>query len=284
MNTKLILVEGIPGSGKTTYARKIAEWFKSRGVPTNLFLEGQPHPADLGWSACVPVANYRELLQRYSSLQAEIEKQTTFENDNAIVAYTQVKTENKEFYSELEAFEVYNARVPDDMFTRLHYDRWSSFGKSAEQRDELNIFECAFLQNHVNELLFWRQANEHTTIQHLNRLIDCVKQLSPVLIYLSQPNIRETIERIANERASAEYGNWIDLCIAYCESTPYGKSHNIKGFDDAIEIFTIRKQLEMRVISQLTIPHIIIENEDYDWDDVWNKIESYLTNVEKYPA
>ena len=276
MNTKLILIEGIPGSGKTTFARKIAKWYRDRGTTTNLFVEGQSHPADLGWNACVPVVEYNGILQRYESLREEIRSNTVIEGDIAIIAYTQIITDNKEFYSELEAYEVYNGRVPDETFYRLHYSRWRSFEQNAASKDELNIFECAFMQNHVNELLFWRNAYEDAVIAHHKRLIESVKLLSPVLIYLSQPNIEETIHRISRERVSSEHGNWIDHCISYCENSPYGKQHGIKGFDGAMEFFNIRKQLEMKILVQLQMPYITIDNTDYNWEFVWMQIEKYL--------
>lgn len=279
MNTKLILLEGIPGSGKTIFAGKIAEYYKNRGETVNLYAEGQSHPADLGWNACVPFAEYNNILKRYESLRSKIERNVIIENDTAIIAYTQIETDNKDFYKELESFEVYDGRVSDETFFNLHYNRWRSFGKNARKKNELNIFECAFMQNHVNELLFWRNADTDTIITHHTKLIDSVKNLSPVLIYLSQPDIRETIQRIANERVSAEHGNWIDRCISYCENSPFGKQRGIKGFDGAIEFFTIRKQLEIMILTQLSIPHIVIENDDYAWDNVWSKIEKYLAKL-----
>jgi hypothetical protein len=278
-NHKLILIEGIPGSGKSTFARRIAEWYRNRGIAVNLYIEGQSHPADLSWNACVPIAEYGGILRRYEQLRDEIEHNTMFEDDTAIVAYTLIKTDDRDFYKELEAFEVYDGRVPDEQFCKLHYDRWRSFGQTAASKEALNVFECAFLQNHVNEFLFWRDADEDTVIEHHNRLIDFVKCLSPVLIYLSQPDIRETIGRIARERVSREHGNWIDRCVAYCENSPYGKRHNIKGYDGFIEFCAIRKQLEMKILRQLSIPHIVIENADYDWEYVWREIEDYLANL-----
>ena len=280
METKLILIEGIPGSGKTSFARKTADWYKDRGITANLYVEGQSHPADLAWNACVPFIEYDKILQCYAPIRNEIQQHTVIEGDFAIIAYTQVKSEDFLFYKELEKYEIYDGRVPDEVFYNLHYQRWRSFGLYMGQKDGLCIFECAFLQNHVNEMLFWRNAGDDAVIAHHNRLINSVMNLSPVLIYLSQPDIRETINRIANERISNEHGNWIDKCISYCENSPYGKQNGIKGFDGAMKIFAIRKQLEMKILSQLPIPYIIIENKDYDWDAVWGGIEKYLLSLE----
>jgi hypothetical protein len=277
-DTKLILIEGIPGSGKSTFARKIADWCQSRGTNVNLYTEGQSHPADLAWNACVPMAEYSGILRRYEQLSGEIKRRTVFEGDTAVVAYTLVKTDARDFYKELEAFEVYDGRAPDERFFKLHYDRWRSFGQDAMGKESLNIFECAFLQNHVNELLFWRNADEDAVIEHHNRLINSVKQLSPTLIYLSQPDIRATIERVAQERVFPEGGSWLDLCVAYCEGSPFGKQRRLKGFDGAIELFTIRKQLEMKILGQLSIPHTVVENVGLDWNGVWAEIEAYLAN------
>ncbi|MCL2060108.1 MAG: thymidylate kinase [Oscillospiraceae bacterium] len=282
MATKLILIEGIPGSGKSTFARKIAQWYQNRGVAVNLYIEGQSHPADLGWNACVPAALYENLLEKYEPLRAKIVEKTVFEADTAIIAYTLVETDDKNFYKELAAYEVYDGRVSDDVFFNRHYDRWRAFAHSAASKNELNIFECAFMQNHVNELLFWRNADEHTVISHHNKLIDMVKCLSPLVIYLSQSDIRETIQRIARERIYKDNGNWIDHCIAYCENSPYGKRNGIKGFDGAMQIFTIRKQLEMKILTQLPAPHIVINNDDYNWDSAWSRIETYLLEQTGY--
>jgi len=277
--TKLILIEGIPGSGKTTIAQKVAERYRYQGRTANLYLEGSAHPADLGWNACVPIVQYDRILEKYPALRDEIEKNAHIENEYAIIAYTLVHSEDRAFYKELEAFEVYDGRVSDDLFFRLHYDRWREFGEMADKNDALTIFECAFLQNHVNELLFWRDASEEEVITHCNKLIASVKQLSPILLYLSQSDIRETIRRVAEERVSPNGDRWIDGVIAYCEDSPFGKRYNIKGFDGAMEFFNIRKQLEMKILNQLSIPHIAIENVDYNWENVWSSIEMYLIKI-----
>ena len=46
MKTELIIVEGLPGSGKSTTAAMIAEELQKRGVRALCFDEGEEHPAD----------------------------------------------------------------------------------------------------------------------------------------------------------------------------------------------------------------------------------------------
>ncbi len=278
MKNKLILVEGIPGSGKTTSAKKIAEYLRERGETVNLYLEGDAHPADLGWIARLPIAKLDEIIARYDNFREVIEAQTTIDSEFALVAYTKVSGVPREFYAEMSEFEVYDGRVSDDVFCKLHYERWQTFAQQSAQRNEINIFECAFLQNHINEMLVWRLANESVIIDHLNRLLDTVREMSPVLIMLYPMDIQETITWIAKERVSP-YGNWIDHCIQYCEDSPYGKLHNIKGFEGALHVFETRRQIEKAALAHINIPHTVIENQDFDWDDNWARICGFLDSI-----
>jgi len=76
MESKLILVEGIPGSGKTTIAKKISAYFRDMGVNTITYAEGEAHPADLGWIACIPIERYNYLLAYYPQFSEDIKTNT----------------------------------------------------------------------------------------------------------------------------------------------------------------------------------------------------------------
>jgi len=278
MKTKLIMIEGIPGSGKSTFAQRIADLYTKRGLKVNLYNEGGFHPTDLAWNACIPVESLNSVLAPYESFRNEIDKNTHIEDDYAIISYTQVKTDDKAFFKEMEAREVYDNRVPFDVFDELHRKRWSAFGKQAKEKNELTVFECALLQNHVSELMLLRLADIEALKTHVSTLIQTVAELSPILIYLSQPNVRETIGRVAKQRVF-ENGNWIDGIIHYSENTPYGKLHNIKGFEGAVQIFEERKRMEIEIIKSLPISSIILENPNYDWIALWKETESFLRTL-----
>jgi len=255
-SSKLILVEGIPGSGKTTLTQKMYARYREKGVPVRLYNEGIANPIDLAWCAYVPIDKYNELLKKYDSISDRIEECTVIEDSHAIVMYTQVHR-GQDFYSELENYEIYGGRIPDDKYFEITTSRWCKFGKS--NPDNLSIIESAFLQNTIMELLFYRCFGESEIIAHANKLINYVKSLSPTIIYISPPDIRKTIRHIADERIG-EHSNWIDDMIKYCEKTPFAKQHAIKGFDGVIELLEKRKKLEIAILNQLPIKSTIIEN------------------------
>lgn len=61
MQPKLILIEGLPGFGKSTAAQLVYEILTEAGNNAQLFLEGNlDHPADYDGAACLTKAEYDE--------------------------------------------------------------------------------------------------------------------------------------------------------------------------------------------------------------------------------
>jgi len=273
---KLILVEGIPGSGKTTISRKIADYL-GKSIKTTLYNEGQMHPADLAWCACIPEGDYEGIIKTYPQYENPIRENTWFEDGYAIVAYIQFPIEDQKLYAILEGYEVYDGKAGLEVFTGLHAKRWRRFSEQAGKQNGITVFECSFLQNHINELLLFHNLDEDTIIKHLCSLIDSVRTLNPVLFYLVQPCVRETIARVSAQRVDEEGRRvWMERVIQYTEKCPYGLKNGLKGFDGMVKAFEDRKRIEMRVIRELPIETHIIDNPDYDWDKVWGEVEKKL--------
>ena len=84
-----------------------------------------------------------------------------------------------------------------DQFKEISLRRWANFADAADDHDEIVIFECAYLQNQINELLGFYNASKEEISLYMNNLIGKVKSLNPKIIYLSQESVTETISRIA---------------------------------------------------------------------------------------
>lgn len=271
MKTKLFLVEGLSGSGKSTFAQRIAGFYKNHGAITELYNEGGAHPTDLAWNAYIPVETLDSVLVPYAHLREEIDRHTRIEVGHAIISYTQVKTDMQSFYSAMESWEVYDSRVPFEVFEGLHRKRWSAFGRQAQKRNVITVFECAFLQNHINELMLYRLAELEEMKRYFSALIETVLALSPVLVYISLPSVRETIECVAEQREG-----WLEGMIHYTEQTPYGKRYKLKGLDGLVQALEARKAMELEIVKSLPIQAIVLEDSNYDWEDMWKKLETQL--------
>jgi hypothetical protein len=204
------------------------------------------------------------------------------EEEFAVVAYTKLGFYPREnaLMEYFENHEVYDGRVPLDVFSRLHLARWRGFAERADE-SSVYIFECAYLQNHINELMGIYDKDIDFIAEYMQRLIKTVESLEPKLIYLSQESTYETIDRVARERLSPDKSkmkDWIDIVAEYVENSPYGKIHGLKDFDGVVEYFNNRKKLELEVIDRLPIDSAVIDNHSYDWDRVYKDVLESLEN------
>lgn len=280
MQSKLILVEGIPGSGKSTIAKRICEYLGQNGVNSKLYNEGDLNPADLSWHACVPLYEFYQILERHPQEKAAILAQTSFEEEYAIVAYTKIPTKNEALYPMFESFEVFDNRAPFEVYKKLHFKRWKTFGQKALAENEVSIFECAYFQNHVNELLLFRMVDESAIKDYMISLLDTVRELNPVILYLSQPDIAQTIEWIGNVRVNAKgEKDWLERATTYVGNSPYGKQHQLAGFDGLVACMEKRKAIERYLMQALDVKSYIIESAQRDWEKTWQQVGTILENL-----
>jgi uridine kinase len=278
MTNRLILVEGMPGSGKTTISTKIKDHLINKGLNVILYNEGDFHPADMAWNALFTKEEYDNLIKENKEYEQVIKENSVLEDDYVIVSYTKLdlSKNNNELMKNFEGHEVYDGRVSFETFKNIHLTRWKKFSdEMKESENEIVIFECAFLQNHINELLAVHEKDVQFIKEYLKELIETVKGLNPKLIYLNQDSVKETLSRVAKERISDNkemHQDWIDMIIEYFQNSNYGNHNNIKGLDGVVRYFEKRQEIELKVIDNLSIDQCIITNYDYDWEAIINKI------------
>ena len=144
--TQLIIVEGIPGSGKTSVAQFIAAWLAARGFEHALYLEGDwKHPADFESVAGLSADQYEELSARFPQQAALLDQQVTVRGSDYFLSYRQIEYEYGEqvpsaLIQALARYEIYE--LPIGEFRRLLLQRWQSFTDLAVQENRIYIFEC----------------------------------------------------------------------------------------------------------------------------------------------
>lgn len=279
MYNKLILVEGIPGSGKTTTARRIKERLISEGKNVVLYEEGMSHPAHMAWNVYLSEEEYNGFLSKClkmwetsdmeiskQELRNRVEMQARREDNHVILAYTRIDFPKSCYWSlidEVASKEICDGRKSLKEFTEIDLKRWERFAQQAVIDDVVYIFECAFLQNHIFELLGVYEKSDEEIFMHLNNLLNTVKCLNPCLIYLEPSDVEKIIMKAAEERKTPDKSrkDWIDEIANWVSRMNYGKSHNLTGKQGVFLFCKERLRIDKVMIEKLGIPATIINRD-----------------------
>lgn len=247
---RAIFVEGLQGAGKSTMVNRLSQ----KNPEYTVYREGDYVPVELAWCAYVDQETYQMLLEKYSGLKEEIYKNTVREEDAYVIAYTKILTEIPGFHKDLEQYEIYNGNKSREQFEEIvlkRYQRWNPKGE---------IFECAFLQNILENMLLYLQMEEEEILDFYRRLKEVLVGKKIEILYLDVENIRGSVEIIKKER-SDENGVelWFPMMVRYIEDSPYGKAHELLGMEGLLIHLERRKKLEHRILKEVfgTETHIL---------------------------
>ena len=139
MKSRLILVEGIPGAGKTTTARKIKEKLIEEGKEVILYEEGMSHPVDMAWNAYLKEDEYNDFIEMCSEmcenskmtvskeeLINRIQNQARIEDNHVILAYTRIDFTEECYWSlidDVASKEICDGRRSLEEFREIHSKR-----------------------------------------------------------------------------------------------------------------------------------------------------------------
>lgn len=102
MKTKLIMVEGLPGFGKSTTSRMLHEIPTERNIEATLVMEGDAdHPADYEGTACLTEEEFGRLLQVAGPFKEILIERAAKKGSWYLLPYQKLKNE-------------YEASMPDD--------------------------------------------------------------------------------------------------------------------------------------------------------------------------
>jgi hypothetical protein len=274
--TKLILVEGLPGSGKTTTAVFIAEWLQKRGVETAVFLEGNlDHPADFESVACLDAAELAVLKAQFPDYIDFLERQVLVDGDDYFFRYRALQQTipnlPEALITALARYEIYE--LPANKFRRLLLRRWQRFADSAAAGTVTYIFECCFLQNPLTMMLGRYDEPVEEGQAFVLELAAAIQVLQPRWFYLEISDVRTSLEQIAQSRPP----EWLDFVTAYHTQQGHGKAQGWQGFNGLVSFYEMRKAIELSLLPQLPFPGLLVQHTNWQADQA--QIDRFLSQT-----
>lgn len=187
INTKLIIFEGIPGSGKTTTSQLLHKYFLENGIHSNIFVEGCEHPIDLPFYAYLSLSEYDDLILKYKE-QAEWLQQNSIVEDNYVLSPYKIPEPypwNDMLIKYLRSKEFcYSSKpiVSFDTFKKIFCRRFEQYVFKMINKSEITVFESVLLQHQIHDInRLYPHIKHNEIIEYLRIVASILKPLNPVL-------------------------------------------------------------------------------------------------------
>lgn len=251
----IIFIEGVSGVGKSTTVKKLSEKLQCLGYSVKYHIEGDPHsPLDLCWAAYLTIPQYEKLLLLYPKLSDNIIYKNT---DYILIRYQIERTPlySAELHDELHKMEFcYNPNntFPISKFTGVFTNLWELFAQNYDTKYDYYIFDASFVSHMTNDLIRNYNADKMELTEHLEKLIDIIRTMNPLVFYLLSDDVTERLIKARRCRN---------------QSPPD---------DNRIEFWKKRKEIDLSVIPKLSVKSKFVDITNEDWDSAVSNIISQI--------
>lgn len=276
MNTKLIIVEGLPGFGKSTTAKLINEILSQNKIEVELFLEGNlNHPADYDGVSCFNKFEFDRLLSNSGGFKEVLLKKVLKKGSNYLLPYRKIKNEfgdqlSDELFNIILKNDIYE--LPFDKNVELIADKWNDFAETTLEDNKVYIFECCFIQNPLTIGMIKYGEQQEKIINYVMKVAKIIENLNPMLLYVEQDNLEFSFRKALKERTP----EWSTGIIDYYTNQGYGKEHNHSGVEGAIKVLEARRNLELEIFDMLKMKKEKINNTKYEIDSYRSMLKDKL--------
>lgn len=257
---ELIIVEGLPCSGKSSAAKYIAEKFNMR-----YFDEGSgTHPADYEFHAFVRASELRKFS---GDEQDKIIENSEQRAGGMIVPLSAFRGD---LLDRLIQYKIYDF-LPWETEKPVMLDRWRVFADN-KKPDERYVFNCVLLQNPMCETMMRFGFDRETSAAYIGEIGDIIRPMSPLVVYLKNDNIGESIKRAVPERGDG----WLNAVMDYHCGGEYGRSKRLNGFGGYISALEERQRRELDILSDINLEYIVLDNPQRDWEAAYRELDKGL--------
>ncbi|MBR4462673.1 MAG: hypothetical protein IKS51_08855 [Erysipelotrichaceae bacterium] len=261
---RLILIEGLPGTGKTTNSYKLYEQLSRNGRDVRWLHEvSQPHPTLFFSEVCLTKEEYCLFIEKYPEAAemlnsiAEI-RATTVGIDYLTVARKLLGQEQTAWYQELLQYDVMD--FPLERYETVAYEKWEAFVKTALHDDTTYILDSSIFQYQIFTYLL-NGAEYPRLTQLVHSIMNMLRPLHPALIYLYRENTEDSIAFIEKQRGIKD----LESTWERDKDRPYyrNKQQDVTAFFDFLKDYA---DFASRLYDEADCSKLKIEITAQNWD------------------
>jgi len=278
MDRRLILIEGLPGSGKSTVAQMVSEILIEQGKKVQLFQEGNlDHPADYEGVSFYYAGDFETLLKTHEKYREVLESNAIAHDQGFLIPYRKMKEQwgielPDHIVQDIFSRDIYE--IPFEQNVKLITEKWQDFAQNvlSTNDDCITIFECCFIQNPLTMGLVKCNQSKEQNVQYVLELGRIIHALNPLLIYIDQKDISYTFDKAVSERPK----EWSEGFINYYTNQGLGQAQGYQGVEGTVQVLQERKKLESKIYGLLQMDKVWLDNSDYDREACRHKLEKIL--------
>jgi hypothetical protein len=221
IKSRLILLEGLPSTGKTTNARFIHIQLERGGENAKWIHEvAVPHPVLLYDEVGLTHDEYSLFLEKHPEAAQALGSIAVFKKSTVGISLPELEWYCREklsgdVYKELLDYDAWN--FPLGVYKKFALEKWEHFTEEAlKNRDEVYIMDSAIFQHQIFSFLFKNRPYEELQ-SFVNRITQIISPLDPCLIYLRRENAQASINYLENDRGTP----YLDYIYNRDKNQPY---------------------------------------------------------------
>lgn len=227
IDTKLIILEGLPGTGKTTNSFFLLSQLERNGIAVRWIHENaRPHPTSYFSEACLSYEELELFFQRFPHTRSIIEKigmrrRTTLELDLMEIKWNYLQDFGDEAFEEINKFDVWN--FPLEQYEKVALEKWEAFASETAKSSEVILLDSSLFQFQIFTFLL-KNAPYERLDDFIQKLFNMLAPLKPALVYLYREKTEEAIAYLEKQRGAGflEYIYERDKKEPFYENRPSG--------------------------------------------------------------
>ena len=287
MKNRLILLEGLPGTGKSTNSFKLYEQLSNNGKKVDWVHEvSQPHPVLFFTESCMTKEEFQNFIMKYPEVSelfdevAEVRK-TTVGIDQDTVSRRWQDSAEQAWYQELLQYDAFPISL--DRYELQALEKWEAFAKKAmEDEETVFILDSSLFQYQIFTYLLKASSYERLEA-FVRKIVECIKPLNPLLIYLYREHTEDSIEFLKEQRGEQDL---VSIWERDQGETYYkNKQKDVTAFYDFLHDYAICAE---KLFEILMLDKRKIEISENNWkayeDEMLGLLELHRVKIPAYKA